>query len=475
METFDLTIIGGGVAGLVTASGASQFGARVALVEREKLGGDCLHHGCVPTKVLVHSARIVSLMKRGEEFGLNPIKIDFEFKRIMDHMRAIQNKIGEHDAPERFERMGIKVFFGEGKFLDKNRFELNGSEIKSKRFLISTGARSFKLPIPGLESVNTLDNVKILALDKLPQSLLVLGAGPIGMEFAQIFNRFGSKVTVIEKAGQILPREEKEIANRLEEMLKKEGVDIFTCVETKMVEEREGKKVIVATCGKIEKRFVADELLVAIGRAPNIEGLNLENIGVKTTRAGIVVDDTLRTTVSNIWAAGDVTGLFPFTHMAEYEAGIVIGNALFPFVNRKIDKNAVPWTTFTDPELARAGLTEDEARDKYGEISVYRYEFSEHDRAIIDGETGGLIKLVCDKKGKILGAHILGVGAGDLINEYIFAMKYGLPIKKISQTVHPYPSMGQIVKRSADQYYKEKLFSGYFPKAARFLIKSKFW
>mgnify|MGYP001616638072 CR=1 FL=1 len=473
MGKFDLTIIGGGVGGLVAASGASQFGAKVALIEKESLGGDCLHYGCVPTKTLVHSARLISLMQRSSEFGLNPVKVDFEFRKIMEHMREVQRKVGEHDDPKRFEKMGIKLFFGKGGFKDTHTFEVNGTDIKSRKFLIATGSRPVKLPIPGLDKVDTLDNIKILALNRLPESLLVMGAGPIGMEFAQVFKRFGSKVTVIEKAGQILPREEKEISDRLEGILKREGMEIITCVETKRVEQSGNKKIVVAGCSGKEKRFEADELLIAIGRAPNIEGLNLDKIGIQTTSKGIVVDDTLKTTVSNIWACGDVTGMFPFTHMAEYEAGIVIGNALFPFVNRKMDKTVVPWTTFTDPELARVGLTEDEARKEYGDIKVYRYPFSEHDRAIIDGETEGLIKLICDKKGKILGAHILGVGAGDLINEYIFAMKNNLPVQKISQTVHIYPTMGQVVKRGADQYYKEKLFSGWFPKVARFLMKFK--
>ncbi|MDP2681493.1 MAG: dihydrolipoyl dehydrogenase [Deltaproteobacteria bacterium] len=473
MEEFDLTIIGGGVGGLVAASGASQFGAKVALVEKENLGGDCLHYGCVPTKTLVHSARLISLMRRATEFGLNPVTVDFEFKKIMEHMREVQKKVGEHDDPKRFEKMGIKLFFGKGGFKDTRTFEVNGTNIKSRKFLIATGSRPVKLPIPGLDKVDSLDNIKILAINHLPESILIMGAGPIGMEFAQVFSRFGSKVTVIEKAGQILPREEKELSDRLEGILKREGMEIITCVETKRVEQSGNKRIVVAECSGKEKRFEADELLVAIGRAPNIEGMNLEKIGVKTTSKGIVVNDTMKTTVSNIWACGDVTGMFPFTHMAEYEAGIVIGNALFPFVNRKMDKTVVPWTTFTDPELARVGLTEDEARKEYGDIRVYRYPFSEHDRAIIDGETEGMIKLICDKKGKILGAHILGKGAGDLLNEYTFAMKNGLPVQKISQTVHVYPTMGQVVKRGADQYYKERLFSGWFPKVARFLMKFK--
>ena len=471
MKKFDLTIIGGGVGGLVTASGASQLGAKVALVEKEKLGGDCLHYGCVPTKSLVHTARIISLIHRSEEFGLNPVKVDIEFKKIMDHMKSIQQKIGKHDDPARFEKMGIKLFFGNGSFIDTNTFEVNGEKIKSRKFLIATGSRPITLPIPGLDKVDFLNNIKVLQLNKLPESLIVIGAGPIGVEFAQVFSRFGSKVTILEKVGQILPREDKELADILENVLKKEGIKVNTCVDIKIVKQSKNKIIVKAECTGSKKKFEADKLLVAIGRAPNIDGLNLDKIGVKTARTGIEVDETMKPAVPNIWACGDVTGMFPFTHMAEYEAGLVVSNALFPLIKRKMDKRVVPWTTFTDPELARVGLLEDEARKQHDSVKIYKYPFKDHDRAVIDGEIEGLIKLVCNNKGKILGVSILGVGAGDLINEYIFAMKNNLSIQKISGTVHVYPSMGQIVKRGADQYYKEKLFSGWFPKLSKFLIK----
>ncbi len=471
MKQFDLTIIGGGVGGLVTASGASQLGAKVALVEKDKLGGDCLHYGCVPTKSLVHSAKMISLMQKAEKYGLNPVKVNFEFKKIMDHMRSVQQTIGKNDDPERFRKMGVELFFGSGSFIDANTFEVNGNTIKSRKFLIATGSRPITLPIPGLDKVDFLNNIKILALKKLPKSLLVIGAGPIGLELAQAFSRFGSKVTVLEKAGQIMPREDKEIADTLEEILIKEGIEIVTCIDIKKVEQSGNKKIVTAECSGIEKSLEADELLVAIGRAPNIEDLNLDKIGIKTTRAGITVDDTMKTSVSNIWACGDVTGMFPFTHAAEYEAGLIVSNALFPFVNRKMYKRVIPWTTFTDPQLARVGLIEEEAKKLSSKVKIYKYPFKDFDRAVIDGEPEGLIKLVCDKKGQILGASILGANAGDLLNEYIFAMKNRLPVQKISGTVHVYPSMGQIVKRGADQYYKEKLFSGWFPKLAKLLIR----
>jgi pyruvate/2-oxoglutarate dehydrogenase complex dihydrolipoamide dehydrogenase (E3) component len=277
--------------------------------------------------------------------------------------------------------------------------------------------------------------------------------------------------------GQILPREEKELADPLEAVLKSEGITIETCVETEKIEEKNGRVEVTALCekDKCRKTFTADRLLSAIGRAPNIEGLNLDGIGVETRRGGIKVDDTLRTSVPNIFACGDVAGPFPFTHMAEHQAGVVLGNALFPLVNRKMNKTVVPWATFTDPELARVGITEAEAREKYGDsaVKVYRYEYKSHDRAVIEGATVGSVKLVCDGKGKILGAHILGSDADNLIHEYALAMANGITVAKISSTIHVYPTMGQIVKRAADQYYREKLFSGPMASFTRFWFGRK--
>ena len=475
---YDIVIIGGGVGGLVTASGAAQFGAKTALVEKAKeLGGDCLNFGCVPTKTLVHTAKTFHHINSCGHLGINVGQASLDFGKVMDHMRAIQAKIAVHDDPQRFRDMGIDVHFGSGSFKDRQTFTVNGKDLVSKKFLIATGSRPAALPIPGLDKVKYLTNETILKLTELPKSLIVLGAGPIGMEYAQMFARFGSKVTVIEKMGQILPREDGELADPLEEVLKSEGVNIETCIETQMIEEKNGQIVVTALCEKdqCKKSFVADKMLVAIGRAPNIEGLNLDGIGVETQRSGIVVDDSLRTSVSNIFACGDVAGPYPFTHMAEHQAGVVVGNALFPLVNRKMNKTVVPWATFTDPELARVGMTEAEAKQKYGDaaVKVYRYDFSSHDRAIIEGATTGKIKLVCDTKGKILGAHILGTGADNLIHEYALAMANGVTAPKISSTIHVYPSMGQVVKRAADQYYKEKLFSGPFAAFTRFWFGRK--
>lgn len=475
MDQFDLVIIGGGVGGLVTASGASQLGAKVALVEKESLGGDCLHWGCVPTKRLVRSAKVASLFKRSEEFGIEgDYRVDF--KKVMERMRGVQARIGKNDAPERFQKMGVEVIFGTGHFLDSHTFEVNGRQLHGRKFLISTGSRPILLPIPGLKEAGALTNMTALKLDHLPQSIIILGAGPIGLEFAQVFARLGSKVTVIEKMGQILPREDKELADDLEKILKAEGIEIRTCVEVKEIQKTaQGKKVVVAECsGEGIKHFEAEELMISIGRAPNVDGLNLALAGIEhDEKKGIKVGMGMRTNQKHIFACGDVCGPYAFTHVAEYQAGIAVSNALFPFMNRKADYRVVPWVTFTDPELGRVGITEAEAKKEYGEknVQVFKFRFDEADRAIIEGEGHGFIKLVCDKKNQILGVHLLGPHAGELLHEFALAMKTKLPITKISQMIHVYPTLSQAVKRACDQYYREKLFKGWFPKLAKRLIR----
>lgn len=475
MERYDLVIIGGGVGGLVTAAGAAQFGAKVALIDKESLGGDCLHYGCVPTKRLVHSAKVASLvMKRADEFGVEVENPRLVFKKVMDGMRRVQAEIGRNDDPERFRKMGIRVLFGKGHFIDPHTFMVNGERLYGKKFLIATGSSPVILPIPGLIEAGALTNVTALQLDRLPASMAILGAGPIGMELAQIFGRLGSKVIVIEKMGQILPREDKELSDTLQRIVESEGVEVHTCTEVLKVMVEEGKKVLAVRCATGDTSYSVDEILVAIGRSPNVGGLDLEAAGVRyDPRKGILVDRTMRTNVPHIFACGDVSGPYAFTHVAEYQAGLVVGNALFPFIKRKADYRVVPWVTYTDPELARVGLTEEEARARYGpsRIEVFRFPFGEVDRAVIEGEGQGLIKLVCDRKNRILGAHLLGPHAGELLHEYVLAMKAGLPITAISRSIHVYPTLSQGVKRACDQYYRKKLFSGWFPRVARKLIQ----
>jgi len=290
--------------------------------------------------------------------------------------------------------------------------------------------------------------------------MIILGGGPIGLEFAQIFARFGADVTVIEMLPHILPREDPEVAAILEELLKHEGIKIYTNTRAARVEEKGEKKVVSAWSEGKGMTFQGEEILVATGRAPNVEQLHLEAAGVTTTKGGIIVNDHLQTRVKNIWACGDITGKYLFTHMADYQARVVVGNALFPF-RRKANYRVVPWTTYTDPEVARVGLTEEEAREEHGAVSVYRHPFGDLDRAIIEGENVGFVKIVCTKNGMILGGHIIGPGAGELIHEVALAMKEGIKIGKLSQMIHVYPTLSEGIRRAADGYYREKLFSGW--------------
>lgn len=476
MEKYDLVIIGGGVGGLVAASGAAQLGARVALVEKkDSLGGDCLHSGCVPTKRLIHSAKVASMVTRAKEFGIENGPARVNFPAVMEGMRSVQAKIGEHDDPGRFREMGVEVVLGGGgggAFRDKYTFTAGARVLRGRKFLIATGSGPVILPIPGLKEAGVLTNETALRLEKFPSEIVILGAGPVGIEFAQVFSRLGSKVTIVEKMGQVLPREDKEVSDTLQLILEKEGIKIDTCTEFTDVKREGEKRRISAVCETGKKSYNPDEIMIAIGRAPHVEGLNLEAAGVEyDKRHGIKADRTLRTTQKHIYACGDVIGHYAFTHMAEYQAGIVVSNALFPFVSRKVDYNSVPWVTYSDPELARVGLTEDEARAKHGGVHVYRFYFKDVDRAVIEGEGHGLIKLIVDKKNRILGAHILGPHAGEMIHEYVLAKQAGLPITSISKTIHVYPTIAQGLKRAADSYYAEKLFKGWFPKVARWLIR----
>lgn len=474
MKSFDLVIIGGGVAGLVAASGAARLGARVALVERVSLGGDCLRSGCVPTKRLVRSARLAHLTRRAGEFGLEIVGMRVNFGSVMRGMREVRAEVGKNDDPERFRKMGVEVIIGSGMFIDPHTFEVNGEGLRGRRFIIATGSRPVILPIPGLKESGALTNETALELETLPGTIAILGAGPIGMEFAQVFSRLGSKVTVIERAGRILPREDSELTDALYRILSDEGVTMDAGTEIREVSRVGNLKRLSGSRGTEDKSYEADEVMVAIGRAPNVEGLGLEAAGVEYDKKGIRTDDTLRTTQRHIYACGDAVGPYAFTHVAEYHASIALGNALFPFMKRKVDYRVVPWATFTDPEFARVGLTEEEAKEKYPKARVYRFYFKDVDRAVIEGEGQGMIKLVCSGS-RILGAHILGPHAGELIHEYALAMRENIPVTGISRAMHVYPTESLSVKRAADEYYRERLFTGWFPKFAGWLIRRGGW
>lgn len=478
---YDMVIVGGGVGGLVTASGLARLGGDVCLVEKEegRLGGDCLYYGCVPSKTLIRTAHLAQKMRNADRMGLPAHDPDVDFSAVMDRMWSVIEHLEEHDDPERFRRMGVDVRFGEGSFRGPHEFELNGDVITGRRFLIATGSRPALPPIDGLEDIDYLTSETALRLDSLPDSMIVIGGGPIGLELGQTFQRLGCDVSLIETLPCILPKEDQEIACLAHEQLEEDGLTIATEVRAESV-RRDGEAVVLeARNGEKRETLRADSLLLATGRRPNLEGLALEAAGVEYEEDGIPVDRRMRTNQSHVYAVGDVTGLYPFTHVAEYQAGIVVGNIMaapIPFYHRRADYDVVPWCTFTDPEVARVGITEDAALEEYGEdgVRVDRFSFRDQDRAVIEAENRGMVKLVYRRKWlgvELVGAHIVGPSAGEIIHEYVLAMNNGIPPSGLSGTIHIYPTVSQAVKRGVDQYFGDVLFEGWIPSLTRWYLK----
>ena len=456
-SNYDLVVIGGGTAGLVSAAGAASLGARVALVERDKLGGDCLYRGCVPTKALVKSARVAHLVRHSEEYGIGRGGPEVDFPAVMDRMDRVIARAGEHDSPERFRGLGVEVFTEEARFEAPDLVAVDGRHLRTCSAIIATGSHPIAPPVEGLEEVGYLTNVEALELRRLPSSLVILGSGPIGSEFAQIFARFGSEVTLVSSSPLPLPKEDQEVGEILRGVLLADGVKFHGGYRAESVRMEDGEKVMTARDGaghEIEAR--GEEILVAAGRAPTAGSLGLENAGIDLLEKGIRVDEHLQTTAPGVYGAGDITGKYLFTHVAEYQARAALRNALFP-LKTKADHRVVPWTTFTDPEIARVGLTEEQARREHEGVEVYRQPFGGVDRALADGETTGLVKIVTGRRGRILGGHIIGPDAGNLIHEIVLAMQKNIPIGTLSTTIHVYPTLAQANQRAADNYYREKL------------------
>jgi len=466
---YDVIVIGGGAAGLVAATGTAGLGGKTAMIEKVKLGGDCTWYGCIPSKALLKSAQVFSLLKRSKEFGISG-QIDCTPAGVLEHVRKVIKEVSLHHPPEVFEKRGIKVLFGSCRFIDNHTIELENNRLRAKRFIICTGSHPLVSSIEGLKDIEYLTNENIFDLEELPKSIVVLGGGPIGIEISQALSRLGVEVSVIEMADRILFREDREIAEVLTDKLKIDGVKVYSGQKAVKF-AKEGNLTAVTIEDKDKKSSVvkAEKVLVAVGRAANVGGLDLEKAQVKYSNKGIEVDRTLRTSAKNIYACGDVVGPYQFSHMAEYQAVIAVTNSLFPF-KQKVNYNAVPWCTFCDPELAHLGLTEDEARAGYKDIRVYRSDYKANDRAVTDLEDLGIAKVICDKKGRILGAHIVGSGAGELIHEYVLAIKAKLKIGFLSSAIHIYPTLSQVVKRSADQYYTRMLSSGFVKAISRFFI-----
>jgi pyruvate/2-oxoglutarate dehydrogenase complex dihydrolipoamide dehydrogenase (E3) component len=472
---YDLAIMGGGAAGLTAASGAARLGAKTLLIEKEeKLGGDCLHYGCVPSKTLIHTAKAMHTIKNSQQHGLPPVEpgpVDFSQvrQRILDVISVIQ----KHDSEERFCQLGAGVKFGTARFVDEHSVLLEGQKVSAAKWLIATGSSPGVPAIPGLDKTPYITNKEIFYLDSLPESMIVLGGGPIAVEMAQAMNRLGVKVSVIQRSDQILTKEDRDMADELLGILREEGIDFYLGTTVAGVKDLgRQKEILFKQANGDEKRVTADKILVAMGRTPNTTGLDLENAGVEFGPRGIQVDTRLRTSQKHIFAAGDITGDYQFTHAAGYEGGIVLANAVFR-LPRKADYTFLPWCTYTDPELASVGMNEKRAALAGVDYTVWTEKFRENDRSLAMGNTAGKIKMILDKKEKIMGVQILGPGAGELINEWVAVLSGKVKLSTLASAVHPYPTLGEINKRVAGSYLAPKIFSEKIKKGLKLFFSLK--
>ncbi|MGB3310923.1 MAG: FAD-dependent oxidoreductase [Nodosilinea sp.] len=449
---YDLVIIGGGSAGLVAASAGAQLQAKVALVEVEHhLGGDCLHYGCVPSKSLIHASRVAHEVARGPEFGIHTQLEKIDLQAALGHVHRVIDTIQVHDSTERFESLGVEVIYGKGEFTGDRTFTVNGRTLKARSYIIATGSRPASPNIEGLEEAGYITNMTVFSLAQQPQSLAVIGAGPIGCELGQAFCRLGSEVTLIGSHDHILPKEEPEAAAVVQAQMEKDGVRILNSTRAQRVEVIDGKKHVHTSSGTV----VVDEILLAAGRVPNVDSLNLAAAGVAVGKEGITVNSKLQTTNSRIYAAGDVIGGYQFTHVAGYEGAVAMQNALL-FPTKTADYSVIPWATFTDPELARVGLTEAQARDRYDDVYSLKQDFAGVDRALAEAAGQGFGKIITRSSGEILGAHLVGPHAGELIHEIVLAMSNDLKVDALKNMIHIYPTLTEVNSKAALQLTKQK-------------------
>jgi pyruvate/2-oxoglutarate dehydrogenase complex dihydrolipoamide dehydrogenase (E3) component len=469
--TPDVCIVGGGSAGLVVAAGAAQLGLDVVLIERGLMGGDCLNYGCVPSKALIAAARAAQAQRSGAAFGVTPVEPRIDFGRVTDHVHQVIAAIAPNDSVERFERLGVRVLKEEARFVGHNELRAGPHRIRSRRIVLATGSRPATPPIPGLADVSYFTNETLFANRLLPDHLIVVGGGPIGLEMAQAHRRLGARVTVLE-AASFLPKDDPELAAFVLARLKAEGVDLRAPVRIARVERTPSGVAALLDKGE---RLEGSHLLVAAGRAPIVEGLDLDKAGVAHTSRGITVDRSLRTSNRQVWAIGDCNGLYAFTHMAGYEASLFIRSALFRAPAR-LDTLIVPWTTYTDPELAQVGMSEREAYQQHGAaIKVLRWKLADNDRAQTERETEGMVKVIADRRGRILGATIVAPQAGELIQPWCLAIARRLRISALARFVPPYPTLGEASKRAAGSFYTDTLFGPRTRRLVRLLARLPVW
>ena len=455
---YNLVVIGGGTAGLVTAAGAAGLGAKVALVERHLLGGDCLNVGCVPSKALIRAARAAVAVRDAGRFGVTGTdKASVDFPGVMERMRRLRADISPNDSAERFRKLGVDVFIGDGKFGSRDTVQVGDKTLRFARAVIASGARAAAPAIPGLDTVDYLTNETVFSLTKLPKRLGVIGAGPIGCEMAQTFARFGATVHLIETSSGVLPREDRDAAAILQEAMLRDGVNLVDGgKDLRVAKTSDAIRLTVSVDGK-NFDVTVDQLLVAVGRAPNVEGLDLKVAGVEFGKKGVTVDDHLRTTNSHIFACGDVCSVFQFTHAADFMARIVIQNALF-MGRKKNSALTIPWCTYTSPEVAHVGLYKKDAKSQGIEIDTFTQKLDEVDRAILDGEKEGFVRVHVRKgTGKIVGATVVAAHAGDMIGELSLAMTNGIGLGGIGASIHPYPTQSEAIRKLGDLYSRTRL------------------
>lgn len=475
----DLCIIGAGSGGLSVAAGAAQLGLSVVLIERNKMGGDCLNTGCVPSKALLAAAKHAHAHRLTNIPGIDAHEPTIDFSRVKDHVQAAIDQIAPHDSVERFEGLGVRVIQGHARFVDRTSVEVNEEIISAKRFVIATGSKAAIPVIEGLQADKVLTHEQIFDLKTAPSHLIIIGGGPVGVEMAQAHRRLGVPVSLIE-SDRLLRNDEPEHVDVVRTALQKEGINIYESAQIQRVRHGDPldantpTEVVIDQAGE-RYALKGSHILVATGRTPQVEDLGLEAAGVSSTDQGIVVDAHLKTSNKRIFAIGDVTGGPLFTHVAGYQAGIIIKQVCFKLLNAKVNYRALPWVTYTDPELAHVGLTEAKAREQFGDaIKIVRWSMADNDRAVAEGIAHGEVKVIATAKGKILGASLVGPQAGELIAVWTLMINQGLKIGAMAQVIAPYPTLGEISKRAAGAWYTPSLFSEKTRRLVRWLSKLPF-
>ncbi len=471
-EKKDIVIIGGGAGGLTMASVASQLGLKTVLIEKSHaLGGDCLHYGCVPSKTLIHSAKVAHTMRTASTIGLTSVDLTVDIAKVNKHVQEVISDIQVHDDPERFRSYGCEILFGEAGFYDKQTVKINDKLIKAKKIIVATGSQPMVPPIPGLQDVTYYTNETIFSMKTLPKHFVIIGGGVISLELAQAYQRFGSKVTIIEMLETLVAPLGEEVGHQLAEILHDENINVCLSIQVIRVEKMDEETAVICQTkeGK-EIRFYCDAILVAAGRTPNIKNLQLEKAGIQFNRNGIIVNEQMRSSNKRVYAVGDVVDSpYKFTHAAEYHASIVISNAIFHYPE-KIKLHMIPAVIFTDPEIAWVGYGEQTLRKQGIDPEIIRFDYNDNDRALTENAKSGYIKLVIHKQ-NIVGAFIVGEKASEIISEVALAIQAKINVRQIAKTVYPYPNISQVIKRAIGKYYAPRLFGSRTKKVVAWLNK----